>query len=154
MVTFSSQNSEVLFTCFPHSANVLLDQHLNPKLAHPVAHPCPTNKKTKYTVMKTHLFQASAAYLPENFIRVGQLTKQVDIFSCGIVSISFCVSMGLAWSYSRGCWTVAYRPDLKQSLLCLLKSFILLVCSLWVCSMCGVGCSSGVMLRYCRPPLR
>ncbi|XP_034368306.1 interleukin-1 receptor-associated kinase-like 2 [Arvicanthis niloticus] len=67
------------------SANVLLDQHLNPKLAHPVAHPCPDNKKTKYTVMKTHLFQASAAYLPENFIRVGQLTKQVDIFSCGIV---------------------------------------------------------------------
>ncbi|XP_051059581.1 interleukin-1 receptor-associated kinase-like 2 isoform X2 [Phodopus roborovskii] len=66
------------------SANVLLDQHLNPKLAHPVAHPCPTDKKTKYTVMKTHLFQASAAYLPENFIRVGQLTKQVDIFSCGI----------------------------------------------------------------------
>ncbi|XP_028719779.1 interleukin-1 receptor-associated kinase-like 2 isoform X3 [Peromyscus leucopus] len=67
------------------SANVLLDQHLSPKLAHPVAHPCPADKKTKYTVMKTHLFQASAAYLPENFIRVGQLTKQVDIFSCGIV---------------------------------------------------------------------
>lgn len=35
--------------------------------------------------MKTHLFQASAAYLPEDFIRVGQLTKRVDIFSCGIV---------------------------------------------------------------------
>ena len=67
------------------SANVLLDQHLNPKLAHPVPHPRPDNKKTKYTVMKTHLFQASAAYLPEHFIRVGQLTKQVDIFSCGIV---------------------------------------------------------------------
>ncbi|KAL1789519.1 interleukin-1 receptor-associated kinase-like 2 isoform X1 [Sigmodon hispidus] len=67
------------------SANVLLDQHLNPKLAHPLAHPCSADKKTKYTVMKTHLFQASAAYLPENFIRVGQLTKQVDIFSCGIV---------------------------------------------------------------------
>ncbi|XP_036038575.1 interleukin-1 receptor-associated kinase-like 2 [Onychomys torridus] len=67
------------------SANVLLDQHLSPKLAHPVAHPCPADKKTKYTVMKTHLFQASSAYLPENFIRVGQLTKQVDVFSCGIV---------------------------------------------------------------------
>lgn len=67
------------------SANVLLDQHLSPKLAHPVAHPCPADKKTKYTVMKTHLFQASAAYLPENFIRVGQLTKRVDVFSCGIV---------------------------------------------------------------------
>ncbi|XP_051011050.1 interleukin-1 receptor-associated kinase-like 2 [Acomys russatus] len=67
------------------SANILLDQHLNPKLAHPVAHLCPANKKTKYTVMKTHLFQVSVAYLPENFIRVGQLTKQVDTFSCGIV---------------------------------------------------------------------
>lgn len=101
------------------SANVLLDQHLNPKLAHPVAHPHPDNKKTKYTVMRTHLFQASAAYLPEHFIRVGQLTKQVDIFSCGIVSISssahrLAVSVGLAWSYSRGCWTVASRPDPRQ----------------------------------------
>ena len=40
-------------------------------------------------MMKTHLFQASAAYLPEDFIRVGQLTKRVDIFSCGIVRASF-----------------------------------------------------------------
>uniref|UniRef100_A0A8C6QWK2 Interleukin-1 receptor-associated kinase-like 2 n=1 Tax=Nannospalax galili TaxID=1026970 RepID=A0A8C6QWK2_NANGA len=67
------------------SANVLLDQHFTPKLAHPVAHPCPIDRRSKYTMMKTNLFQASAAYLPENFIRVGQLTKQVDIFSCGIV---------------------------------------------------------------------
>ncbi|XP_029412943.1 interleukin-1 receptor-associated kinase-like 2 isoform X2 [Nannospalax galili] len=66
------------------SANVLLDQHFTPKLAHPVAHPCPIDRRSKYTMMKTNLFQASAAYLPENFIRVGQLTKQVDIFSCGI----------------------------------------------------------------------
>nr|XP_005547857.2 interleukin-1 receptor-associated kinase-like 2 isoform X3 [Macaca fascicularis] len=67
------------------SSNVLLDQNLIPKLAHPMAHLCPVNKRSKYTVMKTHLFQASVAYLPEDFIRVGQLTKRVDIFSCGIV---------------------------------------------------------------------
>lgn len=67
------------------SSNVLLDQNLTPMLAHPMAHMCPVNKRSKYTVMKTHLFQASAAYLPEDFIRVGQLTKRVDIFSCGIV---------------------------------------------------------------------
>ncbi|XP_073889063.1 interleukin-1 receptor-associated kinase-like 2 isoform X7 [Macaca fascicularis] len=67
------------------SSNVLLDQNLTPKLAHPMAHLCPVNKRSKYTVMKTHLFQASVAYLPEDFIRVGQLTKRVDIFSCGIV---------------------------------------------------------------------
>lgn len=45
----------------------------------------PVNKKSEYTVMRTHLFQASAAYLPEDFIRVGQPTKRVDVFSCGIV---------------------------------------------------------------------
>ncbi|XP_049717731.1 interleukin-1 receptor-associated kinase-like 2 isoform X3 [Elephas maximus indicus] len=67
------------------SSNVLLDQNFTPKLAHPVAHLCPVNKRSKYTMMKTHLFQASAAYLPEDFIRVGQLTKRVDVFSCGIV---------------------------------------------------------------------
>ncbi|XP_045048106.2 interleukin-1 receptor-associated kinase-like 2 isoform X2 [Desmodus rotundus] len=66
------------------SSNVLLDQNFTPMLAHPVAHPCPVNKRSKYTVMKTHLFQASAAYLPDDFIKVGQLTKRVDIFSCGI----------------------------------------------------------------------
>ncbi|XP_023403697.1 interleukin-1 receptor-associated kinase-like 2 isoform X1 [Loxodonta africana] len=67
------------------SSNVLLDQNFTPKLAHPVAHLCPVNKRSKYTMMKTHVFQASAAYLPEDFIRVGQLTKRVDVFSCGIV---------------------------------------------------------------------
>ncbi|XP_054451012.1 interleukin-1 receptor-associated kinase-like 2 isoform X2 [Pteronotus mesoamericanus] len=67
------------------SSNVLLDQNFAPMLAHPVAHLGPVNKRSKYTVMKTHLFQASAAYLPDDFIKVGQLTKRVDIFSCGIV---------------------------------------------------------------------
>ncbi|KAM7063648.1 interleukin-1 receptor-associated kinase-like 2 [Molossus nigricans] len=67
------------------SSNVLLDQNFTPMLAHPRAHLCPDNKRSKYTMMKTHLFQASAAYLPEDFIKVGQLTKRVDIFSCGIV---------------------------------------------------------------------
>ncbi|XP_047600896.1 interleukin-1 receptor-associated kinase-like 2 isoform X2 [Lutra lutra] len=67
------------------SSNVLLDQTFTPKLAHPMAHLCPDNKRSRYTMMKTHLFQTSAAYLPEDFIRVGQLTKRVDIFSCGIV---------------------------------------------------------------------
>ncbi|XP_012616063.1 interleukin-1 receptor-associated kinase-like 2 isoform X3 [Microcebus murinus] len=67
------------------SSNVLLDQNLVPKLAHPVAHLCPVNKRSKYTMMETQLFQASAAYLPEDFIRVGQLTKRVDVFGYGIV---------------------------------------------------------------------
>lgn len=76
-----------------HSSNVLLDQNFTPKLAHSMAHPCPVNRTSKYTMMKTHLFQASTAYLPEDFIRVGQLTKRVDIFSCGIVRASFCAQI-------------------------------------------------------------
>ncbi|XP_037378567.1 interleukin-1 receptor-associated kinase-like 2 [Talpa occidentalis] len=67
------------------SSNVLLDQNFIPKLAHPVTHLCPVNKGSKCTTMKTRLFQASVAYLPEDFLRVGQLTKRVDVFSCGIV---------------------------------------------------------------------
>ncbi|XP_033623962.1 interleukin-1 receptor-associated kinase-like 2 [Fukomys damarensis] len=67
------------------SSNVLLGEEFTPKLAHPVAQMYPVDKRSEYTVMKSHLFQASAAYVPEDFIRVGQLTKRVDIFSCGIV---------------------------------------------------------------------
>ncbi|KAM6161961.1 interleukin-1 receptor-associated kinase-like 2 [Erethizon dorsatum] len=67
------------------SSNVLLDEEFTPKLAHPVVQLCPVHKRSEYMVMKTHLFQASAAYVPEDFIRVGQLTKRVDVFSCGIV---------------------------------------------------------------------
>ncbi|XP_004625283.1 interleukin-1 receptor-associated kinase-like 2 isoform X2 [Octodon degus] len=67
------------------SSNILLDEEFTPKLAHPVAQLNPDYKRSEYTVMKTHLFQASAAYVPEDFIRVGQLTKRVDVFSCGIV---------------------------------------------------------------------
>lgn len=86
-------------------------------LAHPVAHPCPVNKRSKYTVMKTHLFQASAAYLPDDFIKVGQLTKRVDIFSCGIVSFILCGDLGLNSSvlsfastgYHRGWWTCSVQ---------------------------------------------
>ncbi|XP_007944049.1 interleukin-1 receptor-associated kinase-like 2 [Orycteropus afer afer] len=67
------------------SSNVLLDQNFTPKLAHPMAHLCPVKKRSKYTMMKTHLFQASAAYLPEDFIRVGQLTKRTNVFGFGLV---------------------------------------------------------------------
>nr|KAF6335280.1 interleukin 1 receptor associated kinase 2 [Pipistrellus kuhlii] len=67
------------------SSNVLLDQNFTPMLAHPKAPPCPDSKRSKYTRMKTCVFQASAAYLPEDFIKVGQLTKRVDVFSCGVV---------------------------------------------------------------------
>ncbi|XP_048212206.1 interleukin-1 receptor-associated kinase-like 2 [Perognathus longimembris pacificus] len=67
------------------SSNVLLDRSLTPKLAHPMAALRPADGRSGYTLMETRLFQASAAYLPEDFVRVGRLTRRVDVFSCGIV---------------------------------------------------------------------
>ncbi|KAM4821065.1 interleukin-1 receptor-associated kinase-like 2 isoform 2-T2 [Thomomys bottae] len=67
------------------SSNILLDHSLTPKLAHPTAALGPVDGRSRYTLMKTRLFQASSAYLPEDFLRVGRLTRRVDVFSCGIV---------------------------------------------------------------------
>ncbi|XP_028905645.1 interleukin-1 receptor-associated kinase-like 2 [Ornithorhynchus anatinus] len=67
------------------SSNVLLDGNFTPKLGHAGARLCTIDKKSEYMSMKTQIFQVTMAYLPEDFIRVGQLTERVDIFSCGIV---------------------------------------------------------------------
>ncbi|XP_074139026.1 interleukin-1 receptor-associated kinase-like 2 [Sminthopsis crassicaudata] len=67
------------------SSNVLLERNFAPKLGHPRVRLSSDDKKSSYTMMNTQLFQALTAYVPEDFIRVGQLTERVDIFSCGIV---------------------------------------------------------------------
>nr|XP_020836670.1 interleukin-1 receptor-associated kinase-like 2 isoform X2 [Phascolarctos cinereus] len=67
------------------SSNILLEKNFTPKLGHPRVQLSSDDKKSSYTMMNTQLFQALAAYVPEDFIRVGQLTERVDIFSCGIV---------------------------------------------------------------------
>ncbi|XP_051838036.1 interleukin-1 receptor-associated kinase-like 2 isoform X1 [Antechinus flavipes] len=67
------------------SSNVLLERNFAPKLGHPRIRLSSDDKKSSYTMMNTQLFQALTAYVPEDFIRVGQLTERVDIFGCGIV---------------------------------------------------------------------
>ncbi|KAM6325249.1 interleukin-1 receptor-associated kinase-like 2 isoform 2-T2 [Podargus strigoides] len=67
------------------SSNVLLDENFTPKLGHSGLRLYSPDKKTEYAVMKTKVLQASLTYLPEDFIRHGQLTEKVDIFSCGVV---------------------------------------------------------------------
>ncbi|XP_054832135.1 interleukin-1 receptor-associated kinase-like 2 [Eublepharis macularius] len=67
------------------SSNVLLDANFVPKLGHSGHRLQPLEKKTENGGMKTKVMQASLAYFPEDFIRHGQLTEKVDIFSCGIV---------------------------------------------------------------------
>ncbi|NXL85294.1 IRAK2 protein, partial [Alectura lathami] len=67
------------------SSNVLLDENLTAKLGHSGLRLCSADKKSECTLMKTKVLQASLTYLPEDFIRHGQLTEKVDIFGCGVV---------------------------------------------------------------------
>ncbi|NWI10833.1 IRAK2 protein, partial [Crypturellus soui] len=67
------------------SSNVLLDENFTPKLGHSGLRWCSADKKSEYAMMKTKVLQTSLTYLPEDFIRHGQLTEKIDIFSCGVV---------------------------------------------------------------------
>ncbi|NWW52749.1 IRAK2 protein, partial [Pedionomus torquatus] len=67
------------------SSNVLLDENFTPKLGHSGLRLYSVDKKSEYAVMKTKILQASLTYLPEDFVRHGQLTEKVDVFSCGVV---------------------------------------------------------------------
>ncbi|NXU14121.1 IRAK2 protein, partial [Pardalotus punctatus] len=67
------------------SSNVLLDENFTPKLGHSGLRLHSSDKKSEYAMMKTKVLQASLTYLPEDFIRHGQLTEKVDIFGCGVV---------------------------------------------------------------------
>ncbi|NXS43386.1 IRAK2 protein, partial [Balaeniceps rex] len=67
------------------SSNVLLDENFTPKLGHSGLRLYSVDKKSEYATMKTKVLQASLTYLPEDFIRHGQLTEKVDIFGCGVV---------------------------------------------------------------------
>ncbi|KFQ68365.1 Interleukin-1 receptor-associated kinase-like 2, partial [Phaethon lepturus] len=67
------------------SSNVLLDENFTPKLGHSGLRLYSVDKKSEYAMMKTKVLQASLTYLPEDFIRHGQLTEKVDVFGCGVV---------------------------------------------------------------------
>ncbi|NWU93326.1 IRAK2 protein, partial [Upupa epops] len=67
------------------SSNVLLDENFTPKLGHSGLRLYSPDKKSQYAMVKTQVLQASLTYLPEDFIRHGQLTGKVDLFGCGVV---------------------------------------------------------------------
>ncbi|XP_019360219.1 PREDICTED: interleukin-1 receptor-associated kinase-like 2 [Gavialis gangeticus] len=67
------------------SSNVLLDENFTAKLGHSGLRMYPVDKKSEYAVMKTKVLQTCLAYVPEDFIRHGQLTEKIDIFGCGII---------------------------------------------------------------------
>jgi len=94
----------LLFVLLYHSSNVLLDENFTPKVGHSGLRLYSADKKSEYAVMKTKVLQASLTYLPEDFIRHGQLTEKVDIFSCGVVRCLFFMSCCILWCFYTGKW--------------------------------------------------
>ncbi|XP_071984965.1 interleukin-1 receptor-associated kinase-like 2 [Engystomops pustulosus] len=66
------------------SSNVLLDENFTARLGHATARPGP-DRSPNYTIVKTQELQRFQPYLPDSYLRSGQLTAHTDIFSCGVV---------------------------------------------------------------------
>ncbi|KAM4021412.1 interleukin-1 receptor-associated kinase-like 2 [Anomaloglossus baeobatrachus] len=66
------------------SSNVFLDEDFSARLGHAGMRFCP-DRSANYTNVKTHDLQRFQPYLPDCYLRSGQLTAQTDIFSCGVV---------------------------------------------------------------------
>lgn len=66
------------------SSNVLLDEDFSPRLGHSGPRFCP-DTSASYTQVKTQDLQKYQPYLPDSYLRRGQLTAQTDIFSAGVV---------------------------------------------------------------------
>ncbi|XP_073501121.1 interleukin-1 receptor-associated kinase-like 2 [Phyllobates terribilis] len=66
------------------SSNVFLDEDFTARLGHAGTRFCP-DRSANYTNVKTQELQRFQPYLPDSYLRSGQLTAQTDIFSCGVV---------------------------------------------------------------------
>lgn len=74
---------------FP-SSNILLGEHLEPKLgdfglARLCQNPSRATGKTT-TVAQTKTVRGTLAYLPEEYLKDGQLGVEIDVYSFGVVS--------------------------------------------------------------------
>lgn len=74
--------------CF-HSSNILLDRHMTAKLADfGLARFAPRGSPTQTTTVgRTATVRGTLAYLPEEYVRSGNLSTAVDVFSFGVVRL-------------------------------------------------------------------
>ncbi|XP_017574925.1 interleukin-1 receptor-associated kinase 1 [Pygocentrus nattereri] len=92
----SAKAIQYLHSCFPalihgdvKSSNILLDEHLEPKLgdfglARLCQNPNRTPGKTS-SVAQTATVRGTLAYLPDEYLKDGQLGVEIDIYSFGVV---------------------------------------------------------------------
>lgn len=77
-------------SCFLYySSNILLGDHLEPKLGDfGMARFCRNPKKTPgktCSVAQTSTVRGTLAYLPEEYLKDGQLGVEIDVYSFGVV---------------------------------------------------------------------
>uniref|UniRef100_A0A672PMD5 Interleukin-1 receptor-associated kinase 1-like n=1 Tax=Sinocyclocheilus grahami TaxID=75366 RepID=A0A672PMD5_SINGR len=89
MIGGSSGTNQSCSLCY--SSNILLGNHLEPKLgdfglARLCLNPNKTPGKTS-TVAKTATVRGTLAYLPEEYLKDGQLGVEIDVYSFGVVML-------------------------------------------------------------------
>ncbi|XP_072537512.1 interleukin-1 receptor-associated kinase 1 [Salminus brasiliensis] len=96
VVLYAAKAIQYLHSCSPalihgdvKSSNILLDEHLEPKLgdfglARLCHNPSRTPGKTS-SVAQTATVRGTLAYLPDEYLKEGQLGVEIDIYSFGVV---------------------------------------------------------------------
>lgn len=79
-----------MLTCIPFaSSNILLGEHLEPKLGDfGLARLCQTPSRAAgktTTVAHTKTVRGTLAYLPDEYLKDGQLGVEIDVYSFGVV---------------------------------------------------------------------
>uniref|UniRef100_A0A3B5MLK5 Protein kinase domain-containing protein n=1 Tax=Xiphophorus couchianus TaxID=32473 RepID=A0A3B5MLK5_9TELE len=109
------------------SSNILLDQHLVPKLSDfGLARYVPQNSAGCSTqtssVGKTTTVRGTLAYLPDEYVRRGELCTAVDVYSYGVVRLP---GADGKCSLSRSVLPQMSQPGLKVSCLCVHPAVLL-----------------------------
>lgn len=81
-----------LVLCCVHSSNILLDEHLQPKLSDfGLARLRPHSVDQSCTIVMETASHSNLGYLPEEYIRDGKLSVKLDVYSLGMVSTASCL---------------------------------------------------------------
>ncbi len=82
-----------LVLCCVHSSNILLDEHLQPKLSDfGLARLRPHSVDQSCTIVMDTASHSNLGYLPEEYIRDGKLSVKLDVYSLGMVSAASCLT--------------------------------------------------------------
>lgn len=116
-----------LVLCSVHSSNILLDEHMQPKLSDfGLAHLRPHSVDQSCTIVMDTSSHSNLGYLPEEYIRDGKLSVKLDVYSLGMVSSASYFKNDIPESV-----TICINKDLHQN-------FYVKILVLWFSSSCRI----------------